>query len=130
MVINPPAIYGPPLSGRSDGESVDMVKRMANREMTPLCPMIGLSYADVRDIAAAHTLAAFHPAAQGRWGGTFLTHIPGCHPPDQTMYCDSHDGSLQYDLKQIMAAYFRYAEIKGCNPLACALSNSAVLMRG
>lgn len=65
-MINPPSIYGPPLSSRPDGESVDIVKRMFNKEMDVLCPMIGLAYADVRDIAAAHTLAAFHPDAQGR----------------------------------------------------------------
>ena len=37
-------------------------------EMWPAAPWAGLNFVDVRDVAAAHTLAMSHPKAEGRCG--------------------------------------------------------------
>lgn len=65
--INPPAILGPPLSSRLDGESVSQMRDMLSGRIWPCTPYIGVGVADVRDVAQAHCLAAVLPDARGRF---------------------------------------------------------------
>jgi nucleoside-diphosphate-sugar epimerase len=65
--INPPAILGPPLSSRADGESVSQMRDMLSGRIWPCTPYIGCGVADVRDVAQAHCLAAVLPEARGRY---------------------------------------------------------------
>ncbi|KXZ43334.1 hypothetical protein GPECTOR_94g656 [Gonium pectorale] len=67
VVMNPAVIMGPPLSKRTDGESVRLVKDILDGKAYPACPVLGFGCVDVRDVAAAHCLAMAHPAAQGRY---------------------------------------------------------------
>ncbi|KAG2502117.1 hypothetical protein HYH03_000609 [Edaphochlamys debaryana] len=67
VVINPAAIMGPPLSSRSDGESLGMITKILTGKAYPLCPHMGVGMVDIRDVAAAHSLAMVHPGAQGRY---------------------------------------------------------------
>ncbi|PNH01520.1 NADPH-dependent aldehyde reductase ARI1 [Tetrabaena socialis] len=66
VTLCPSLVLGPPLSGRTDSESVALIRRMVGGEMYPAAPYGGISTVDVRDVAAAHCLAMLHPAAKGR----------------------------------------------------------------
>ncbi|GFH27649.1 3-beta hydroxysteroid dehydrogenase/isomerase domain protein [Haematococcus lacustris] len=65
--MNPALVLGPPVSSRADGESVTLMRRMLQGEMSLAMPKAALGVVDVRDLAAAHCLAAFTPAAKGRY---------------------------------------------------------------
>eukprot|EP00195_Chlamydomonas_chlamydogama_P013640 CAMPEP_0202892812 /NCGR_PEP_ID=MMETSP1392-20130828/2505_1 /ASSEMBLY_ACC=CAM_ASM_000868 /TAXON_ID=225041 /ORGANISM="Chlamydomonas chlamydogama, Strain SAG 11-48b" /LENGTH=364 /DNA_ID=CAMNT_0049576907 /DNA_START=658 /DNA_END=1752 /DNA_ORIENTATION=+ len=67
VTINPTLVMGPPLGARDDGECVTLVKRILKGEFYPAAPYTGAGMVDIRDVAAAHCLAAFHPAAKGRY---------------------------------------------------------------
>ncbi|KXZ43332.1 hypothetical protein GPECTOR_94g654 [Gonium pectorale] len=67
VAMCPGLVLGPPLSSRTDSESVALVQRLVAGEMWPAAPPGGLSCVDVRDVAAAHCLAAVHPGAKGRY---------------------------------------------------------------
>eukprot|EP00198_Chlamydomonas_reinhardtii_P013020 XP_001702357.1 heme peroxidase-related protein [Chlamydomonas reinhardtii] len=67
VTICPGLVLGPPVSSRSDSESIRLVTRMMRGEMWPAAPWAGLNFVDVRDVAAAHTLAMSHPKAEGRY---------------------------------------------------------------
>ena len=66
VVINPAAIFGPPLAKRGDSESVAIINDMLEGKAYPMAPHVGFGAVDVRDVAAAHCLAMVHPNAQGR----------------------------------------------------------------
>ncbi len=63
-VINPGFVFGP-IIGPTLGTSVEVVRRLLNREL-PACPRIGWATVDVRDVALAHRLAMEVPAAAGK----------------------------------------------------------------
>ncbi len=63
-VINPGFVVGP-LIGPTLGTSVEVVRRLLNREL-PACPRIGWATVDVRDVALAHRLAMEVPEAAGK----------------------------------------------------------------
>ncbi|KAG2445702.1 hypothetical protein HXX76_000309 [Chlamydomonas incerta] len=67
VTICPGLVLGPPVSSRSDSESIGLVIRMMRGELWPASPWAGLNFVDVRDVAAAHTLAMSHPKAEGRY---------------------------------------------------------------
>ena len=41
MVINPPGVFGPPITDRADGSSIDMVRQVFEGKLYPACPDIG-----------------------------------------------------------------------------------------
>jgi nucleoside-diphosphate-sugar epimerase len=61
--INPPAVLGPPLSSRADGESISQMRDLLSGKIWPCTPYIGVGAVDVRDVAQAHVLAAVLPQA-------------------------------------------------------------------
>jgi dihydroflavonol-4-reductase len=65
VAINPGGVFGPTLSGRSEGQSLTMVKDMI-RGKTPLLPDISLGAVDVRDVALLHVAAMTAPGAAGQ----------------------------------------------------------------
>ena len=67
--INPPAVLGPPLSSRADGESVSQMRGLLSGRLWPCgSPYVGVGACDVRDVAQAHALAAVLPGApRGRF---------------------------------------------------------------
>ncbi|KAG2451351.1 hypothetical protein HYH02_003955 [Chlamydomonas schloesseri] len=67
VVINPAAILGPPLSKRTDSESISLLNQILKGRAYPACPHMGFGAVDVRDVAAAHTLAMSDPKAEGRY---------------------------------------------------------------
>lgn len=72
-VINPSFVYGPTISKRTDGESIQALVAAANGEAyLPMYAMV-----DVRDIARAHVRAAERPQAKGRYLCTSEKKITG-----------------------------------------------------
>jgi len=67
VTVLPGAVFGPPLSDRTSGESVNMIKAFLSGSMWPAAPPFGLGVVDVEDVAATHALAAFTPSANGRY---------------------------------------------------------------
>jgi nucleoside-diphosphate-sugar epimerase len=65
--INPGAIWGPPLSDRSDSESVQQIVGLLSGRMWPWYSLIGAGFVDVRDVAKAHIAAMVNPNASGRY---------------------------------------------------------------
>lgn len=70
-VINPSFVIGPPLSSRTDGESVNFIKGMLDgtfKEKAAKGELKGirLCVVDVRDVAAAHVAAMEKDAADGK----------------------------------------------------------------
>ncbi|KAF8069457.1 CCR1 [Scenedesmus sp. PABB004] len=65
--INPGAIWGPPTGSRTDGESVGQMIDLLSGALWPWAPPLGVGVVDVRDVAAAHCLAAVLPRAGGRY---------------------------------------------------------------
>jgi len=68
VTILPSAVYGPPLSKRTDSTSVSVIKSLldgtaAKTGTKPNC----FGCCDVRDVAKAHVLAAENPNAKGRY---------------------------------------------------------------
>jgi nucleoside-diphosphate-sugar epimerase len=64
--LNPGSIWGPPTSSRTDGESVGQMADLLSGALWPWAPPLGCGVVDVRDVAAAHCLAAVMPTASGR----------------------------------------------------------------
>jgi len=67
VTVLPGAVFGPPLSDRTSGQSVNMIKTYLSGGMWPVAPPFGLGVVDVDDVAATHALAAFTPSATGRY---------------------------------------------------------------
>lgn len=70
VTVNPGAVFGPPQSGRADGESIGIMRQMLSGMMFPAAPNLGFGIVDVRDVAAAQCVAMVHPKAQGRYIAT------------------------------------------------------------
>ncbi|KAJ9509144.1 hypothetical protein QJQ45_001632 [Haematococcus lacustris] len=71
----PGSVWGPPLSARVDGESVQQMMRLINGGMPVFAPPLGAGFVDVRDVAAAHCLALAQPQLRGR----FLLSARSCY---------------------------------------------------
>jgi nucleoside-diphosphate-sugar epimerase len=65
--INPGAIWGPPLSSRLDGESINQCLDLMSGVMWPFVANIAMGMVDVRDVARAHLAAMENPGASGRY---------------------------------------------------------------
>jgi nucleoside-diphosphate-sugar epimerase len=65
--INPGAIWGPPLSSRLDGESINQCLDLMSGVMWPFVANIAMGMVDVRDVARAHIAAMENPGASGRY---------------------------------------------------------------
>eukprot|EP00882_Tetradesmus_deserticola_P010225 GHRQ01010803.1.p1 GENE.GHRQ01010803.1~~GHRQ01010803.1.p1 ORF type:complete len:213 (+),score=59.76 GHRQ01010803.1:1387-2025(+) len=65
--INPGAIWGPPLSSRLDGESINQCLDLMSGVMWPFAAEIAMGVVDVRDVARAHIAAMENPGAGGRY---------------------------------------------------------------
>jgi len=63
--INPGAIWGPPLSNRLDGESINQCIDLLSGMMWPFVADIACGFVDVRDVARAHIAAMENPSASG-----------------------------------------------------------------
>lgn len=67
VTLNPGAIWGPPTGNRTDGESMSQMIDLLSGALWPWSPPLGTGIVDVRDVAAAHCLAATLPSASGRY---------------------------------------------------------------
>lgn len=65
VVINPGAVFGPPLGKDISGTSMRVVKQMLNGRM-PLVPKSSFSMVDVRDVADIHVNSLINPDAAGQ----------------------------------------------------------------
>ncbi|WP_417590106.1 NAD-dependent epimerase/dehydratase family protein [Owenweeksia hongkongensis] len=66
VVINPSGVFGPALSMNTDSESISILKQFADGTLKKGAPKVGIGLVDVRDLAEAHYLAGYTPAANGR----------------------------------------------------------------
>jgi len=64
--INPAFVMGPALSKRADSTSVQTMQHICNGTFFLGAPELWFGITDVRDVARAHILAAFHEKAVGR----------------------------------------------------------------
>ncbi|MFP4210636.1 MAG: NAD-dependent epimerase/dehydratase family protein [Alkalispirochaeta sp.] len=67
VTINPAFIVGPSLSNRLDGTSVAIMRQIGDGSFRQGAPEIYLGFVDVRDVAAAHVLAAEQGDLEGRY---------------------------------------------------------------
>ena len=68
ITINPCLVLGPALNPQNtSSESVNILKMLGDGQMKMGAPKIGMGIVDVRDVAEAHYLAGYTPAAQGRY---------------------------------------------------------------
>ncbi|EFJ42238.1 heme peroxidase-related protein [Volvox carteri f. nagariensis] len=68
VVINPGLVLGPPLGANCRAsESVALLRRICAGLMYPAVPNVGIAYVDIRDVAAAHSVAMTAPEASGRY---------------------------------------------------------------
>jgi nucleoside-diphosphate-sugar epimerase len=67
VTVHPPAVWGPPISSRRDGESVEQVLDLLSGKLWPWAPQLGVGVVDARDAALAHCAAALSPRATGRY---------------------------------------------------------------
>lgn len=67
VTVHPPAVWGPPISSRRDGESVEQVLDLLSGKLWPWAPQLGVGVVDARDAALAHCAAALAPQARGRY---------------------------------------------------------------
>ena len=65
--INPSFVMGPPLSGRTDSTSGDTIKRFVDGRFFFGAPKLIFGQVDVREVAAAHILAAIRTELTGRF---------------------------------------------------------------
>ncbi|KAG1658588.1 hypothetical protein FOA52_016200 [Chlamydomonas sp. UWO 241] len=84
VTINPAAVFGPPMTARSDGESISILRDIYKGKAYPATPKLGMGVIDVRDVALAHSLALFTPTAKGRYimvesSGWFSEYATICH---------------------------------------------------
>ena len=66
VVVNPGLVLGPTLTGRSDGASLGLMKRLLTGGLATGVPGFDFGVVDVRDVAHGHFLAATVPEASGR----------------------------------------------------------------
>lgn len=66
VVINPSLVIGPGLNPFATSESFNIVRQIGDGSMRFGIPDFTMGVVDVRDLAGAHFLAGFTPAAQGR----------------------------------------------------------------
>ncbi len=66
LTINPGFIMGPSLSKRTDSTSIEIMIQLATGKFKTGVPSGEMGFVDVRDVAKAHILAGFSPAASGR----------------------------------------------------------------
>lgn len=68
VTINMSLVLGPALNPKNTtSESVNILKMLGGGEMKMGAPKMGVGAVDVRDVADAHFLAGFTPAAKGRY---------------------------------------------------------------
>ncbi|MEL0028174.1 MAG: aldehyde reductase [Perlucidibaca sp.] len=67
VTINPGMVYGPALTTLSQSASIDTLISMGDGRLRTGVPDLTYGVVDVRDVARAHMLAAFTPAASGRY---------------------------------------------------------------
>lgn len=66
VVINPALVLGPGTAEAQTSASFDYVRAIGSGAMRDGVPPLELGTVDVRDVAEAHYIAAFNPAAEGR----------------------------------------------------------------
>ena len=66
MAILPGQVWGPPMGARRDSESIRGMLGLLAGRFWPAVPPLEMGCVDVRDMAAAHTLAIAVPKARGR----------------------------------------------------------------
>jgi nucleoside-diphosphate-sugar epimerase len=66
VVVNPGFVLGPTLTGRADGASLGLMKRLLSGGFATGVPGFDFGIVDVRDVARAHFLAATVATASGR----------------------------------------------------------------
>lgn len=66
VTINPGMVYGPALTRSSRSASIDTMRQLGDGRLLVGVPDLAYGVVDVREVARAHVLAAFTPAAQGR----------------------------------------------------------------
>ncbi|MFN2395624.1 MAG: SDR family oxidoreductase [Bacteroidales bacterium] len=66
VVINPSFVLGPPLSGSSDSESLNLMKDILKGKFFLGAPDLYFGFVDVRDVADAHIIALEKEDAEGR----------------------------------------------------------------
>lgn len=68
VTINPSFVMGPMLNAKgTTSESFNILKQIGDGTMKAGVPKMGIGLVDVRDVANAHILAGYTPAAQGRY---------------------------------------------------------------
>lgn len=67
VTINPGMVYGPSLTSASKSASIDTLRQLGSGQLRTGVPDLRYGVVDVRDVARAHLLAAFEPAAEGRY---------------------------------------------------------------
>ncbi len=67
VTINPSLVLGPGINPKGTSESFNLITQLGNGTLKSGVPDIGMGVVDVRDVATAHYLAGFTPAAQGRY---------------------------------------------------------------
>jgi len=66
VTINPSLVLGPSLARNSASTSIDTMRQLCNGTMRTGAPKLVMGLVDVRDVAQAHLLAGYTPAAEGR----------------------------------------------------------------
>lgn len=66
VVLNPAFVMGPPLSSRSNSESLTLMKALLGGKYISGVPDLEFGFVDVRDVAQAHISALENPNASGR----------------------------------------------------------------
>jgi len=61
-----PAVVGPSVTRRQDSETIEILQQLLGGG-SPAAPPLLLATVDVRNVAAAHSIAAFDPACSGRY---------------------------------------------------------------
>lgn len=67
VTINPSMVLGPSLTPHTQSGSIDALRQLVEPMRVFGIPRLTLGMVDVRDVAAAHLLAAFTPEAKGRY---------------------------------------------------------------
>jgi len=65
--VNPAMVYGPSLTKSSQSASLDTFIQFGNGKLRTGVPRLTFGVVDVRDVARAHLVAGFTPAAHGRY---------------------------------------------------------------
>ncbi len=87
VAINPGLVLGPILSPDTSA-SLEAVRKLLAREL-PLCPRLGYSLVDVRDVAVAHVAAMTSPRAAGE------------------RFCCATDFAWMSDIAAVLSAHYR-----------------------